>query len=65
MDTNDPEFGERFSQLSNALQAAMLLANQRVVDARADMADADQLHAAIASAVEAARHLRRDGEQQS
>jgi hypothetical protein len=64
MDTSDPQFGERFSQLTNALQTAMLLARQRAVDARADMAAADQLYVAVAQAVEAARTLRTNGEEQ-
>jgi hypothetical protein len=40
----------------------MLLARQRAVDARTDMAAADQLYAAVARAVEAARQLRTTGE---
>jgi len=51
---------EQFSALTNALQQAVLLAGRRVVDARAETAEADQLYAAVSRAVEAARHLRRD-----
>jgi hypothetical protein len=61
MDTNDPRFGEQFSELTNSLQTAMLLARQRAVDARTDMAAADQLYAAVARAVEAARLLQAGG----
>ena len=56
---------ETLSELTNALQAAMLLVRQRAVDARTDMAEADQLHAAVARAVDAARQLRTNGENQS
>jgi hypothetical protein len=63
MDTNDPRFDDPFSELTNSLQAAMLLARQRAVDARTDMAAADQLYVAVARAVEAARQLRNGGEQ--
>jgi 16S rRNA G527 N7-methylase RsmG len=58
----DPQFGERFSELMNALQAALLLARERVVESRAETAAADQLHAAVSRAVEAARQLRPNGE---
>ncbi len=53
---------EKFSELTNALQAAMLLARQRAVDVRTDAAAADQLYAAVARAVEAARELRDCGD---
>lgn len=56
----DPEV---YSQLTNALQRAALLARERVVQARAEAAEADQLHAAIAEAVEATRQLRNGKEQ--
>jgi hypothetical protein len=46
----------------NALQAALLMARERVVESRAETAAADQLHAAVARAVEAARQLRPRGE---
>jgi len=56
---------ETLSELTNALQAAMVLARQRAVDARTDLAAADQLYVAVARAVEAARLLETNGEKQS
>lgn len=53
--TIDPE---KFSELTNALQAAVLLAGRLTVDAQAETAEANQLYAAVARAVEAARQLR-------
>jgi hypothetical protein len=58
----DPEV---YSELTNALQAASLLAGQRAVTARAEAAEADQLFAAVSRAVEAARQLRSNGGEQS
>lgn len=55
----DPEV---YSELTNALQAASLLAGQRVVAARAEAAEADQLFTAVSRAVEAARQLRPNGD---
>jgi len=59
MATVDPEFDDRFSELTNALQVAALLARERVVEVRTESAAADQLYAAVSRAVEAARQLRR------
>lgn len=56
---------EVFSELTNALQQAALLARQRVVDARAETAHADQRYAAVSRAVEATRRLRTPGEGRS
>lgn len=53
----DPEL---FNELMNSLQTAALLSRERVVEARAEAAAADQVHAAVARAVEAARRLRGD-----
>lgn len=55
---------EVYSRLTNALQTAALLARERVVQARADAAEADQLCAAVSQAVEAARQLRPNGKEQ-
>ena len=63
MDTNDPRFGDRFSQLSNALQHALLIAGKHATDLRAASAEADQVYQAIGDAVEAAHNLRNGGEQ--
>jgi hypothetical protein len=49
---------DTFSELTNALQQAVLLAGRRAVDARAETADADQLYGAVSRAVDAARQLR-------
>jgi len=57
----DPEV---YSELTNALQAASLLAAERATSARAETAAADQLYAAVARAVEAARQLRANGKEQ-
>lgn len=57
--SHDPE---ALSELTKALEAAMPVARQRAVDARTDVAAADQLYAAVARAVEAARQLRNDDE---
>ncbi len=69
MATNDdPEFGERFSELMNALQAAVLLAGKHATDTRLATADADALYRSITNAVEAARqlrHLRPNGGEQA
>jgi len=56
---------EQFSELTNALQLAALMARQRVVDAHAQSAEADQLFTAVSRAVEAARQLRSNGEEQA
>lgn len=56
---------EQFSELTNALQQAALLARQRVVDTRAETAEADQLYEAVSRAGEAARQLRSNGEEQA
>ena len=57
--TNDPErFAQAFSDLTNALQQAALLAGQRATAARVATAESDQLHAAISRAVDAAHQLR-------
>lgn len=58
----DPEV---YSELTNALQAASLLARQRVVETRAEAAEANQLFTALSRAVEAARRLRANGGEQS
>jgi capsular polysaccharide biosynthesis protein len=52
---------ERFSELTNALQAAAVLARERVILARGDSASADQLFDAVSRAVDAARQLRTNG----
>lgn len=49
---------ERFSELTNALQQAVLLSQQRVALARAASEHADELDAAIRRAAVAARRLR-------
>jgi hypothetical protein len=53
---------EALSELTNSLEKAMVLARQRAVDARTDVAAADQLYAAVARAVQAARQLRNGDE---
>lgn len=53
---------EKFSDLTNALQQAVLLASRWAVDARAETTYADELYAAVSRAVEAARQLRANGE---
>lgn len=57
---HDPE---AFAELTNSLETAMVLARQRAVDARTDLAAAYQLYAAVARAVEAVRQLRNGDEQ--
>ncbi len=56
--TIDPE---KYSELTNALQAALLLAAERATTVRAETAAADQLYASVSRAVEAARQLRAAG----
>ena len=58
--SHDPE---AFSELTKLLETAMVLARQRAVDARIDVAAADQLYAVVARAVDAARQHRNDDEQ--
>lgn len=65
MDTNDPQFGERFSHLSNALQHALLVAGKHATELRAESGEADQVYRAISEAVEAAQQLRTNGGEQS
>ncbi len=55
MATIDPD---KFSDLTNALQQALLLAGQRATVARAETAEADQLYNAVSRAAEVARQLR-------
>jgi hypothetical protein len=55
---------DKFSDLTNALQDAVLLAGRRAVDARAETAEADTLYAAVSRAVEAARQLRIDADKE-
>ncbi len=63
--TIDPkQFAEHFSELTNALQAALFLAGQRATAARTETAECDQLYATVARAVEAARQLRAAGTDQ-
>jgi len=56
---------DTFSELTNALQQAALLSQQRAVAARTASVDADQLDAAIRRAVDAAQQLRPTGDEQS
>lgn len=56
---------DKFSELTNALQAALFLARERVADARANTAEADQLHRAVARAADAAGQLRQDNGQKA
>jgi hypothetical protein len=49
---------DRFSDLANGLQEALLLAGERATAARVAASDGDRLYNAIARAVEAARQLR-------
>jgi hypothetical protein len=60
----DPEqFTLAFSDLSNALQSALLLAALRATAARAETAESDNLYKAITKAAKAARQLRSDSSQ--
>ena len=54
---------EIFSELTNSLQRAALLSEHRVRQARADEAEAMELHAAIVRAIDAVRRLRENGEE--
>lgn len=58
MTIDSEKFAQAFSDLTNALQAALGLAAERATAARAETAATDQLYASVATAVEAARQLR-------
>jgi len=64
MTIDSEKFAQAFSDLTNALQHALFLAGQRATAARAETAESDQLYATVARAVEAARQLRTNGEEQ-
>lgn len=49
---------DKFSELTNALQHALLLAGERATAARVAAAESDQLYNAVSRAAEAARQLR-------
>lgn len=53
---------ETFSELTNALQQAVLLARRRAVDVRSDVEAADALYHAVMRAADAANRLRPNGD---
>ena len=56
---------EKFSELSNALQTALLLASRQVVNARQGARDAADMLAAVERAALAAKELRPYGERKA
>jgi hypothetical protein len=58
MANDDPEFQERFSELSNSVQAALNMARQYAIDARLDLQRADGIYLALQRAAAAVQALR-------